>query len=168
MTNFPAPGPLTLENRRQHEAHEELRLDFLEALIQLDLEGARAAFRALEEALTAHLELEEARVLPALARALDERGGEREVTDQHVEGDHKILRRTFARCEALLDRLAGEGEGQRRALVKELDTFLLLGRVLEHHTAREDRLVYPLLDDALSEAERAALLERLRALPRLT
>lgn len=152
---------LTAENRAQHEALEERLLDFYERLTALDLEEAKGLLEGIIEALRRHMEVEEAEVIPRLEALLRERQGD--TTVQQIEGDHTILRRTFARSQAALAQLFEVKEGKRRAMVRALDTFLLLGRVLEHHTAREERQVFPLLDEALADEERDAVLARMKA-----
>jgi hemerythrin-like domain-containing protein len=77
-----------------------------------------------------------------------------------VEGDHKILRRSLAKAMATMTSLE-QGAGLRRDMVHALESFLLLRRVQEHHDAREQRLVYPVLDQQLDQEQVALLCDAL-------
>lgn len=151
---------LTEKNRRIHEAHEVLYLRFLEALTALQLEEARARFEDYAASLLRHLDTEDQRVLPVLQATHAAAGDARDPIPAHVEGDHKILRRSLAKAAAALAALE-EGPALRREMVLALETFLLMRRVQEHHDAREQRWVYPLLDEHLDAERRAQLCDAL-------
>lgn len=161
-------GSLTEMNLLAHERLDELTLSFLEAVTALSLDEAAALFARFREALSAHLGFEEEAVLPEVTRVHAIHGDPKDLLPKHLDGDHRILERTVQKAEAALLRLRAPNESLRRAMVRELDAFLLLRRVLEHHDARETRLAYPLLDAHLSDEERAPLLQGLsRTIPAL-
>lgn len=139
-------------NRQIHDEHEEIRLDFLAALLVLDWSKARWHFDRFRRAFSEHVEREEAVVLPRLQSLLETREGPQEKWDAHLQGDHIILQRSLKRIDAALHELT-DGGASHRDLAKELDTFVQLGRVLEHHHSREDRVIYPHLDENLSTEE---------------
>lgn len=147
---------LTERNRQVHADHEECFVRFLEALTALQLEEARALLDDYSASLLRHLDSEERLVLPAFRDVHAAADKSQDPTPAHVEGDHKILRRTLAKATAALAALE-QGPSLRRDMVLALDSFLLVRRVQEHHDAREQRLMYPLLDRHLDE-ERHALL----------
>ncbi len=74
---------------------------------------------------------------------------------KQVSGDHTILTRTLRAAQGILDEATGDSAAVRRAVLERLEVFSRLKGVLEHHTRREQRDFYPVLDDALSAEERA-------------
>lgn len=151
---------LTERNRHIHEAHEAIYVRFLEALTALHLEEACALFEDYSTSLLRHLETEDRLVLPVFQEAHAAAGDTRDPIPAHVEGDHKILRRSLAKAAAALAALQ-ERPSLRREMVLALETFLLMRRVQEHHDAREQRWVYPLLDEQLDEERCAQLYDAL-------
>lgn len=117
---------------------------FLEAVTALQLEDARHLWRRFQESLVAHLAFEDEVVLPLLQSHL----ADEDKRPDHMAGDHVIVGRALARSENALTALAAAPD--RRQLVTLLDDFLWIGRVLEHHTARELRQIYPALESALT------------------
>ncbi len=161
-----ALGPFMAANAAIHAELEERYLTFLERLTELRLDDATQEFEALMQLLHAHVDVEEKHILPHFVSVLAPEGAsddEREVarkTAQLVDGDHLILSRTEASMRAALE---GMGSApSRRDLVRGLETFLRFGRVLEHHTDREQRTLYPRLDEA-QNADSQPLLQALRA-----
>lgn len=136
-------------NRRIHDEQEEIRLDFLSALLVLDWAQARLCFDRFRKQFSLHVKREEAHVLPSLRTLLEKREEPREKWDAHLQGDHVILQRSLTRIDDTL-RALSESRASHRDLARELDTFVQLGRVLEHHHQREDRVIYPHLDENLS------------------
>lgn len=153
---------LAQENERIHDALEDRLLGFYEALTALDWDDATARWASWKQAFGKHFEFEDAELMPRLERLVAAHLPDDDKLDRQVDGDHKILVRTIAKMDVALDALR-ETPQDRRALVRDLDTFLLLRRVLEHHTLRETRHAYPLLDEHLAGADRTALLAGLLA-----
>ena len=80
-----------------------------------------------------------------------------------LDGEHRMLERLASRAVEVVDSLMGAPEGDlRRQVVLHLHEFLRLRAVLEHHTLRETTLVYPVLDEALTDDERRAMMSALR------
>lgn len=144
-------------NERVHARITEAYLSFLEALTALALEDAATAYESFRELLLAHLAYEDEAMVPLVERLHAAHGDSRIQLPAHLDGDHRVLERNLRSVEAALERLRQPSDRPRRALVQELDTFLLLGRVLEHHDQRETRFAYPLIDQHGSEEEKAAL-----------
>jgi hypothetical protein len=153
---------LTRENESIHERLEDALLSFYEALTALAFEDAGARWQGWKNDFRRHLAFEEVELMPRLGPLVVEHLPDNPKLHAQVDGDHTILERTIAKVDAALAALT-ETPDDRRALVRELDTFLLLRRVLEHHTLRETGHAYPLLDAHLPAAVHAALLGELQA-----
>jgi hypothetical protein len=146
-------------NQHIHDALEDQLLAFYEALTALELADARARWSAWKDAFRNHLEAEEAELMARLPALVEQHLPGNASLAKQVDGDHTILERTIAKIDHAL---AQQPDGDRRALVTELDTYLLLRRVLEHHTLRECQHAYPLLEAHLDADTRAGVQERLR------
>lgn len=144
-------------NTRVHERITEEYLSFLEALTALALDDAAARFDSLRARLLAHLRYEDEAMIPLVERLHAIHGDPRVALPAHLDGDHRVLERNLGFVEEALARLRAVDDRVRRALVEELNTFLLLGRVLEHHDQRETRFAYPLIDEHGADEERATL-----------
>jgi hemerythrin-like domain-containing protein len=77
------------------------------------------------------------------------------------EADHVSHAKVMSSCEEALEQLDEEGPDLRRRVVLILPLFFRLKNVLEHHTLREQRFLYPRLDAELSEEELAAAVRAL-------
>ena len=73
-------------------------------------------------------------------------------------GDHRLLAKACDRGEQILAALPDEAADLRRRVVLVLEPLLQLRRVLEHHTEREQRWLYPALDAELGEEEARRLM----------
>ena len=156
-------GPLALANQRAHVQLEALWLDMMEALLRLDFAASAIALDVLERALADHAALEEAEAFPVFARWLAEHQpeeGPADKTDQHLKGDHVILDRAVAGARRQLHALTS-ADAPLREVASVLDPFVRLQSVLEHHTAREQRFLYPVLDAELDGATRDTLAQGL-------
>jgi hypothetical protein len=149
-----------------HQAHhdrlEELLIQTVEHLMDVDVVAATGVFGRFVDELEQGLALEEAVIMPAY-RGLQEHApqGRPDV----VDGDHVILRRGIEASRALLEGLAAmPSEKRRRCIAIELPTVHRLVGTLEHHSAREDRHVYPAVVPVLSDEAREKALHTLRAL----
>lgn len=150
-----------------HETFDGLCLALLEALMALDLEEAQTILGRLTAALTAHASVEEAEVLAHWRPRPDPpRGASAEL----FERDHALLLGALAAARASLEALAApldsDAEPLSRRVARELGTFLRVRSVLEHHSERELRFLYPTLQAELDEGIRATLgdaLEEARA-----
>jgi hypothetical protein len=145
-----AEGPLARENARIHEKLLENLLRVIERLTALDIEAAGQLWSQFCWRMEHHTELEDGRVLP-LYRGLPD-PPENGKPDQ-FDGDHRIIEKTIARGTEVLTALDPEDAELRRAMVLALGPFIRLLGVLEHHTVREQKYLYPRLDEALTSEE---------------
>ena len=131
-----------------HDAQEDLLIETRDAVDGGDLAGALRQFDSYQHKLVRHMRLEETILFP-LAESLTPAIGHAVSEMRH---EHTHMRRSLAGMRRAL--LAGELEIFRRG-------FDELGLVLLAHEAREERLVYPVLDRALSPEQRRDLAARL-------
>ena len=160
-------------NARAHARLHDLWLDLMERLLSLDYAAARAALKQLDHAISAHAALEDERAIPLLQAWFKEQTGPPfllssssssneeeavivEKSDLHVLGDHKILLRVLKAARGQLEALA-EQQAPLRELASVLDPFVRLQSVLEHHTTREQRYLYPVLDASMEQAAKDQL-----------
>jgi hypothetical protein len=153
---------LVEENSALHARLEEKLLSTYDALTELALDEANRRWGEVKAMLASHMAFEEEHLVPRVDALVKEHAPSNDTLARQVAGDHEILVRTERKIDAALARL-GENPTSRRAMVLELDTFLLLRRVLEHHTLRETQQAYPLLDEHLDDDEHARVLAGLRA-----
>ena len=114
------------------------------------LETAGDRYRAFGEGLACHIRREEELLFPVLeAKTNAHGGGLIEVMRQ----DHRILLQVLAVMRSGLD---AQDFGRFGAALE------VLREILPSHSAKEKRLVYPLIDRLLAEEERLAFTERLK------
>lgn len=139
-----------------HRWLDGLFLGHQTALLALDLPAARARLAAYERHLLTHIDDEDGRLLPIYeARKGHVPGG----GTAFFLGEHRKLQALLEEIKgglAALDRLAGDALAQR--VVSLFDREAFYKSLVEHHHAREQRILFPLLDRLTSEAERADLL----------
>ncbi|HET9869520.1 MAG TPA: hemerythrin domain-containing protein, partial [bacterium] len=125
-----------------------------EALLSGDLARARALFQDYEAALRSHTREEDEVLIPLYReRALPPpRGG----SPEYFTGEHQKINEWLGRLRLRLSRLTGGAKGSR-ALLALLDDEAFFKRYLEHHSLREDRVFYPVLDRLLTPRERTGL-----------
>lgn len=132
-----------------HELLREELFGVLRHLVALDVDTATVAFDAFAGHLERGLAVEEDLVMPCYrAHGPKEGQGKPEI----VEGDHVILRRGIDSVRALL----ASQPASLRAVLEELPHVYRLLGTLEHHTAREVKHVYPVVDAAFDDDARAA------------
>ena len=142
------------------ELHRDLdQLFFVHqrALMRLDLTQASEALREYEGALNAHIEDEEKFMLPLYReRITPPTGGASEI----FEGEHEKLRQYVELFKAELIKLE-EVDDLERGVLFLIDSQHIFKRLLVHHDTREKKILYPLLDDATSDEERARVFRSL-------
>ncbi|NIR59910.1 MAG: hemerythrin domain-containing protein [Gammaproteobacteria bacterium] len=106
-----------------------------------DADGAFDAFRSVTEA---HIELEEQTLFPRIEPALGTTG-----PTQVMRGEHDRMR---ALMRAMGDALGSRDE---QRFLDAAETLLVLMR---QHNAKEEAILYPIMDDLVAEEEAAALL----------
>ncbi len=140
-----------------HREVSELLLSHQEALLELDLVGARERFERFEAALRDHAGGEEELLLPVYARAGTVPGGPAEL----FLGEHRKMLGIAGRIADALRRLEPGDPGLRRRVLSLFDEEAVLKSLLAHHDERERNVLYPTLDRVTTPAERRQLLSRL-------
>jgi hypothetical protein len=155
----PTAGVLARANERAHLHLEQLWLDMMEAVLTVHYPAAHQALDVLEQAIAAHAAVEEEDAFGPFEtwlRAQAATGGPEDKTDQHLRGDHVILERAVGGARRQLEALEEQG-APLREVASVLEPFVRLQSVLDHHTTREQRLLYPVLDARLPPAQATAL-----------
>lgn len=130
------------------------------ALMDRRPDRARQRLDALAAALFAHMDAEEGALLPAYERAVPTPARGAAVGVFHAE--HLKIRQLMAELGARLAE-GGDGEVSHPRALALLEALHPLKGLLHHHEIREERLLAPALDEALSPEERASLWARLRS-----
>jgi len=148
----PVVTSLVDANRAIHARLDETYTDVVASLFQSDLTTAKSHLARFVDALHAHLAVEDAHVLPRFAALgpVDD--------DPHalrkIEGDHVILSRALSSVVEALAAANARDPAWPRAMVAHIDALARLKGVLEHHSLREDRDLYPRLDALLDDVAR--------------
>jgi len=138
-------------NARVHDALEALWLEAMEAATLLDLEAARSAWDAFTGALAVHAALEDAEVLTIYeAHGTFPRGASLDI----MTAEHAKLDALAANGREALDEVT-----DRRSMIRLLPRLMRPQQLLEHHTIREQTLVYPTLKTLCNSLE----LQQIRA-----
>ncbi len=158
---------LTDMNRELHDRFLVLLEDCLVAALGLEFADALALSDKLGDQLANHELYEEAALasLPEFAEA-PRSGDAALVIAEHRKLDalHADTRRVLlSLVEHAAAHPAHAAEAQRRALVRHLDPLMRFKHLLEHHTERENNIVYPFLDATLDADAKAALAAHLVA-----
>ena len=150
------------ELKSVHAWLDELFLQHQFALVAGDLDAAASRFATYTVALDTHMADEHDHLIPVYdARTANVPGGHRDF----FVGEHAKLRQLVDDCRT---RLAGLpalcGEARQRALVALLDREAFMKTYVEHHHAREENILFPMLDRVTEPGERAALLGQCRSI----
>lgn len=141
-----------------HTWLDELFLEHQRSLLRLDLLAAKAALEAYTLELQAHIRDEEDVMIPLYReRAKAPVGGAPEI----FLGEHDKLRHYLVLFREEIAKLAVADDLERGVLFL-LDSQHLFKRLLVHHDSRERKMLYPLLDEVTSEAEREAIFASLK------
>lgn len=130
-----------------HAACDRLYAALEEALADEEGPVPEAVFGQFERALDRHLAMEEGVLFPALEAATGQRGGPTAVMRQ----EHAEMRGLLAQMNGALAR------GDRSAAQDAGDTLMM---VIQQHNVKEEGMLYPMAESALS-AEWSALYPRL-------
>lgn len=140
-----------------HRQLDELFFVHQSALMRLDHQKAAEALREFEKQLLLHIRDEEELMLPVYReRVAAPVGG----TVAIFEGEHAKLRQYLALFKEELTGLKSAEDLERRVLFL-IDSQHIFKRLLVHHDTRERKMLYPLLDEVVTETERVALLSSL-------
>ena len=139
---------------RLHAELEELFFAHQRALLRFDLKTAADKLADYEEALLEHIRVEDELLIPLYSeRAEPVRGS----APEFYYGEHRKLLEFIDLFKRKIPLLA-EGEERERRLIKLLDAEATFKHLLEHHHEREEKFLFPALDRAVPEEERAQLL----------
>ena len=143
-----------------HRELDELFFRHQVSLLDFNFRTALERLCAYESALLAHMRDEEELLLPLYAgRATPGRGGR----PDFFLLEHAKMRKHLAHFREQLPRLYEMPEPSR-ALLKLLDQETTYKHIVEHHDEREERHLYPALEQLTTDAEREDLLGRLSRL----
>jgi hemerythrin-like domain-containing protein len=142
------------------EIHADLRERFAthrDFVVGLEFRRALEELLTFEQELRAHMNAEEAHILPLY----------RERVGRVIGGDpdfftleHRNILRNLEAAKESLRRLADDPKAGRRQAHEFLDQEWMLRNLIEHHDLREKNTLYPMLDQALTDQEREELLSR--------
>jgi len=136
-------------NQRWHELLDASYQALLESLTALDFDLARQQWARFALCLSAHIEFEQDNIEP-LAENWESN------TLKLIQSDHLILNRLLPRLDKAFTQIEC-ADNPRTELVRQLDSFIKMRNVLEHHDLREMENLYPLLDEQLSSEQIQAL-----------
>jgi hemerythrin-like domain-containing protein len=132
-------------NKRWHDVLDTSYQAFLEALTALDLTLADDHWHSFKRSLSEHIEFEETHIEP-LAKKWENN------TLKLIQSDHLILKRLMPKLDRALAEIQKAGQ-PRTMLVQQLNNFIKMRNVLEHHDLREMEVLYPLLDAELEKKQ---------------
>ena len=142
----------------RHTVLAEIFLAHQSAILERDFTRAAAELSRYGAALLAHIDEEEAAILPLYdARAPQPPGGQTRM----FRDEHARLRTLVA---GLVSALSGLGSAPSPAeVIAFLDEETLYRHYMDHHDRRERAFLYPGLDSVMAPEERRALLAKLTA-----
>ena len=156
MKNFSFSDLLQL-----HEQLDELFVEHQRALMRLDLDRAEALLNKYQAELLAHIRDEEELMIPLYRkRAAAPIGAAAEI----FLGEHEKLRQFLLLFKGEIAQIRKMDDVERGALFL-IDSQHLFKRLLVHHDTREKKMLYPMLDEVTTPAERQELLGRLELPP---
>lgn len=155
-------GPSLLALLDDHHRMDEIFLDYQESLTLLDWDRAESLLSRFRQEIEVHIRFEEARLLPIYRDRAGERPGGGVVL---FVGEHKKIKQFLGKFAALTRELRAS-EKPRRDVLALLDRHTMFKHLMEHHDLRERHLLYPLVDEVTTPAERIFLLEELSRLLR--
>ena len=134
---------------RQFEEHQRM-------LIEGDLERAREILEQFARGLRAHARHEEEVLLPVY----EERVPRTRIGDPDtIREEHQLIDKTLKGLESRTAELRRDDSRWSEHLLALLEDHYRFKQLLKHHNDREDRSLYPKLDEACSPDERRSLLE---------
>jgi len=144
-----------------HTRLDDLFLEHQRALLRLDLAAAVAALEAYQLELFAHMKDEEQLMLPLYRERVEPPlGGAVEI----FLGEHDKLRQYVALFNDAVKKLK-TSDDLEKGVIWLLDSQTTFKRLHVHHDTREKKMLYPLLDEVTTEAERAEVLATMQLPP---
>ncbi len=144
---------LSKANQRWHLLLDSSYQAFLESLTALDFNLASEQWLSFESSLSTHIKFEQDNIEPLTK---DWEGN----TLKLIQSDHLILNRLLPRLDTAFTQIE-HADDSRAELVRQLDGFIKMRNVLQHHDLREKETLYPLLDEQLDDSHLQALSERM-------
>ena len=155
------PAPSLQRFQEEHDRLWDLLLRYQEGLMEGDLERARLAVETLIVELEVHAEVEDRVLLPLFRElGLEREGAGLELFDAEHRKLRDLAQGLLGEVERL-DRMARGGALGSRDRLDGIEQAYTFKHLLHHHTAREDRVLYPALGDAVDDAERARVWARM-------
>jgi len=140
-----------------HRQLDQLFVEHQRALMRLDLDRAERLLNEYETELLAHIRDEEEWMLPLYRERVEPPvGGAAEI----FVGEHEKLRQFVALFRQEIEKIRTMDDTELGVLFL-IDSQHLFKRLLVHHDTREKKMLYPLLDEVTTEAERQVLFARL-------
>ena len=140
-----------------HRGLDELFLEHQRSLMRLDLEHAESLLCDYERDLFAHIRDEEELLIPLYReRVTAPIGGAADI----FVGEHQKLRQFLVLFREEIAKIRTMNDRERGALFL-IDSQHLFKRLLVHHDTRERKMLYPLLDEVTTNAERVELFAKL-------
>lgn len=144
-----------------HRQLDELFLEHQRALMRLDLDRAESLLIEYEAELLAHIRDEEELMIPLYRqRAAAPIGAAAEI----FLSEHEKLRQFMVLFKDEIKNIRKMDDIERGALFL-IDSQHLFKRLLVHHDTREKKMLYPLLDEVTTTAERQTLFAQLQSTP---
>lgn len=141
-----------------HRELDELFFQHQRALMRNEIERAEDLLAEYSRNLLAHMRDEEGVMLPIYEERVQAPVGG--AVDIFIS-EHEKLRQFLALFVQEIDKIRQMDDVERGVLFL-LDSQHLFKRLLVHHDTREKKMLYPLLDQVTTEAEREELLARLQ------
>jgi hemerythrin-like domain-containing protein len=140
-----------------HRQLDDLFLSHQRALMRLDLDRAEGLLEQYETELLAHIRDEETLMLPLYSERVDAPvGGAAKI----FLDEHEKLRQFLVLFRQEMLKIRAMDDVERGALFL-IDSQHLFKRLLVHHDTRERKMLYSLLDQVTTEAEKQSLFARL-------
>jgi hemerythrin-like domain-containing protein len=144
-----------------HRQLDQLFVDHQRALMRLDLDRAEVLLNDYKTSLLAHKRDEEKLMLPLYGdRVKAPVGGAASI----FVGEHEKLRQFLTLFRQEIGKIRTMDDIELGVLFL-IDSQHLFKRLLVHHDTREKKMLYPLLDEVTTEAERQELFARLESAP---
>lgn len=140
-----------------HRQLDEMFYEHQRALMRLDLDRAETALAEFGNELLAHIRDEEELMMPLYRERVSAPVGG---TPEIFLGEHEKLKQFLVLFRAEIEKIRRMDDLERGVLFL-IDSQHLFKRLLVHHDTREKKILYPLLDEATTEAERETLFARL-------
>ena len=123
-----------------HRACDAVWADFEGAVSANDAARAQELWPEFNKAMRRHFDMEEEVLFPALEQATQMPGG---------MGPTQVMRQEHAQMRAVLDQMAEEVQaGNLEDALDHGDTLLML---VQQHNLKEENILYPMADTALSD-----------------